>query len=137
MSTWRRIALETLPELRQTIERADSPMVLWIELHWALERAYCLQPPDDDRIARLYRYAEWSWDSPNADARSAVACAFYEHIPQNGTIARDLSRWMTTERFRQLEEVFRYFLSEEQFQKFRTRFLDRREHIGRSLRSGR
>ena len=32
MSAWRRKAIELLPELRPTIERADSPTALWTDL---------------------------------------------------------------------------------------------------------
>ncbi len=32
MSTWRRKALESMPEIRDRIESARSPMALWIEI---------------------------------------------------------------------------------------------------------
>ena len=74
MSAWRREALQRLPECRQVVESADNPMALWIELLGGCEDAY--QKQDQDLIRRFYDFARWCWQSPSADVRTAVACAF-------------------------------------------------------------
>lgn len=134
MSAWRRVALEVLPGLKPTIEAAANPMALWIELFEALAAAYWRNPPDDARIGAIYRYAEWSWYAKDIDARTAVACAFYEHLPKHDAVARDLPRWMTAQQFGELEGPFRYFLSDEEFEAFRSRFLREREASLRDAR---
>lgn len=127
MSEWRRVALEMVPALKPTIEAAANPMALWIELFDALAAAYRQEPPDEDLIGRLYRYAEWSLGAAGGDVRTAVVVAFYEHLPTNEAVARDLPRWMTTQLFGELEGPFRYFLSDEEYERFREGFLRGRE----------
>jgi hypothetical protein len=125
VSAWKRTALEKLPECRTLIESSDSPMALWIELHLRFERLN-----DDDFTRRIFEYARWCVESPGdgghlSDAGTAAVCAFYEHLPQQAAIRRDLSRWLTREEFTNLREAFRYHLSEQEFLEFEKDFLDR------------
>ena len=128
MSAWKRVALEKLPEYRRHIDTADSPMALWIELRLKFEDVYRVKPLDEDLIRRFFQYARWCWQSPGkdgylSDAGTAVACAFYEHLPQSDAICRDLPRWLTRTEFGELRDVFRYHLSEPEFADFETDFL--------------
>ncbi len=128
MSSWRRIALEKLPEYRDLIEHADNPMALWIDLHIKFKEVYRAETPDDGVIRRFYEYARWCLESPGArdylsEAGSAAACAFYEHLPQNGVIRRDLPRWLSRDEFLGLRDVFRYHLSDEEYRIFEAEFL--------------
>lgn len=136
MSAWKRVALEKLPEYRKLVDAADSPMALWIELHLKFEDAHRLPVPDADLVRRFYEYARWCWQSPGSgdlrsDAGTAVACAFYEHLPQNKAICRDLPRWLTNAEFAELREVFRYHLSEPEFSNFESEFISAHARGGR------
>ena len=102
MSAWRRQALDQLPECRRIAEAAENPMALWIELSGACEDAYARQ--DEDLIRRFYEYARWCWKSPSDDVRTAVACAFYEHLPMEPTLRRDLPRRIGRAEFAELRE---------------------------------
>lgn len=128
MSAWKRVALEKLPEYRLHIDAADSPMALWIELRLKFEEAYRVATPNKDLIGRFYEYARWCLQSPGkggylSDTGTAVACAFYEDLPQNDAIRRDLPRWLSQDEFAELREVFRYHLSEPEFADFEAEFL--------------
>ena len=90
MSAWRKQALEKLPECRRLIEAADSPMALWIELLGECQDASRNQA--EDLICRFYEFARCCWQSPSADVRTAVACAFYEHLPTTPELRRDMPR---------------------------------------------
>jgi hypothetical protein len=120
-----------VPALKPTIEAAAEPMALWIELFDSLEEAYREGPPDDDLIGRLYQYTEWSLCAASGDVCTAVMVAFYEELPANEAVARDLPRWMTTPLFGELESPFRYLLSDEEYERFREGFLREREAIVR------
>ena len=127
MSAWKRVALEKLPEFRLHIETADSPMALWIELHMEFEAIYREASPDRNLVRRFYEYARWSLVAPGkggyqSEVSQAVACAFYEHLPQHGGIRRDLPNWLTREGCEELREVFRYHLTEPEFSDFESEF---------------
>lgn len=128
MSAWRREALQHLPECRPVIESAKTPMTLWIELLGGCEDAY--KKSDEDLIRRFYDFARWCWQSPSTDVRTAVACAFYEHLPTTPILRRDMPRRFGRAAFTELRDVFCYHLSsdeaaalEQEFLKAEQRFL--------------
>ena len=121
MSAWRREGLQRLPECRRLIEAAESPMALWIELLGACEDACKKQA--EDLLRRFYDFARWCWQSPDGDTRTAVACAFYEHLPTTPVLRRDMPRRLGRAAFGELREVFRYHLSPEEAAAFEQEFL--------------
>jgi hypothetical protein len=127
MSNWRRRALEDVPDLRTAIDGARTVMALWIDLYSAVVAAYERSPPDEERIRCIYRHALWTLEeSSGEDARTAVVVAFFEHLPTHPALRADVHRWIAPEVFHQLEPVFRYFLSEEEFEAFRLEYRNRR-----------
>ena len=78
MSAWRRKALELLPQHRALIERAESPMSLWIDLHLRFR----------DHVASgeraVLQYASWCTregaGTGPSDTLTAVLVAFYEDL---------------------------------------------------------
>ena len=131
MSTWRRQALEQLPECRRIIESADNPMALWIELGFACEDAY--DKHDEDLIRRFYDFSRHCWQSPNADLRTAVACAFYEHLPTKPVLRRDMPRRFGRAAFRELREIFCYHLSPDEAAAFEQEFLSAEQKFVREV----
>src|SRR5687767_4127281 len=122
MSAWRREAIERLPEYRRIAEDAENPMALWIELLSACEEAYAKS--DEDLIRRFYEFARWCWKSPSEEVRTAVACAFYEHLPTKPVMRRDMPRRFGRAAFSELREVFGYHLSPEEAVAFEQEFLE-------------
>ncbi|MGZ8939277.1 MAG: DUF7674 family protein [Limisphaerales bacterium] len=122
MSAWRREAIERLPECRRIAEEAENPMALWIELLSACEEAYANN--NEDLIRRFYEFARWCWKSPSDEVRSAVACAFYEHLPTRPAMRRDMPRRVGRAAFAELREVFGYHLSPEEAAAFEQEFLE-------------
>ncbi len=96
-------------------------MALWIELSLACEDACRAQ--QEDLLRRFYAFAQWCWKSPSDDVRTAVACAFYEHIPTKPVLRRDLPRRLSRAAFMELREVFRYHLTQEEAATFEREFL--------------
>ena len=124
MSAWRRIAIETLPEYRATLQVADSPMAAWVELNPGFEEAF--RAGNEDLLLRFFAFAEWCLatapDQPT-DASTAAICGFYEHLPLVPGLAEELHRFLPRKRFYQLQEAFRYHTTEAQYIHLRKCFL--------------
>ena len=121
MSAWRREALQKLPECRRVIEAADNPMALWIELHCECLEAY--EKQDADLIRRFFEFAWQCWKSPSADVRTAVAYAFYEHLPLRPDTRQDMPRRISRAAFNELRMIFRYHLEPDEVGAFEQEFL--------------
>jgi len=131
MSAWRREALQRLPECRRVIEAADNPMALWIDLLGECQDAYKKQ--DEDLIPRFYDYARWCWQSRIDDVVSAVACAFYEHLPTTPVLRRDMPRRFGRAAFKELRDVFCYHLSPDEAAAFEQEFLAAEQKFVREI----
>ena len=124
MSTWRREAIESLPEFRCLIESAASPMALWIELH--LKFLAAVQANDSSLTGRLLRYAAWccsdrSGALPN-DTSTAATCAFYEHLPTHKELWPRFGSWFSADDFADLLPAFAYHLSAEELAALRVAY---------------
>jgi hypothetical protein len=120
MSAWRREALRQLPECRQIAETAENPMALWVELLSACQEAYARQ--DEDLIRRFYELAHWCWKSQSEDVRTAVACAFYEHLPRTPAMRRDMPSRFGRAALSELRDLFAYHLSPAEAAEFEREF---------------
>ena len=123
MSAWRRVAIEKLPEFREIIEAAETPGMLWIDLLVRFEGAY-QEPADQDLAHRVYEYAGWCLTkSKDQDIETAAALSFYEHLPLNKKIRKDMANHLTREVFLGLKEVFKYHLAEGEYEEMEQEFL--------------
>ena len=130
MSVWRRTALETLPEYRQTIADAENAMAMWIDLCQHFRELYLADELNDDLISRFFEYARWCIQTPGegkflSDIGTAAVCAFYEHLPETESIRRDLPRRLAREEFIGLRGAFQYHLSKDEFREFEAEFMDK------------
>ena len=121
MSAWKRQALEYLPECRQVVENSSNPMALWIDLLYECEAA--CENLNEDLIRRFYAFAEVCWKSSDADLRTAVACAFYEHLPESPGLRRDMPQRFGIAAFNELRGIFFYHLSPEEAAAFEKEFI--------------
>ena len=123
MSAWRKVAIEKLPEFRESIESAETPGMLWIDLLLKFEDAY-REPADQDLAHRIYEYAGWCLaGSNNQDIQTSAALHFYEHLPTNEKIRRDMANHLTREEFFGLKEIFKYHLTEGEYEELEEEFL--------------
>ncbi len=106
MSAWRRTALETLPEFKQLISEADSPMALWIELRLEFEDAFGER--DASRVRPIIQYAKWCWRARDGDTVNAVGCGFLEHLPEHDGMRARIPQWFSRTEFDELRQVFTY-----------------------------
>jgi hypothetical protein len=116
VSAWRRKAIELLPAQRPIIERADSPMALWVELFAHFVRV--APAVGDDNLRPILMYAFWCL-SPAAgalpsDASTAVWCAFFENLALHKELWGRFRQWFTHSQFEQIRPSFCYFLSSDE-----------------------
>lgn len=123
MEIWRDLALKQIPSLKPILLRAENPMGLWIELEFCLDDAY--EEQDRLLIQQIYDYAHWSYfEAQDEGLMEAVSCAFYEHLPLNPVVKKDLPSWLTRKEFETLASVLYYHQSDEEFEELR-RYFDR------------
>jgi len=129
MSTWRRIAIEKLPQHRKLIQESESVGMLWVDLWLIFIDAH--RPPIDDAIVKAtYAFASWCLaGSENADIATSTICHFYEHLPTEPLVRRELPKHMDREDVLGLKEVFEYHLTAEEHQRFVNEFLEQRALI--------
>jgi len=133
---WLEKAAEILPEFEDLITQdrpSPGPMSLWIDLHLALVDMYEASPRNDDLIGRIYDFAAWCLNQPSApdadassDLSTAVSVVFIEHLPLDRKVAEDLHRWMSLESFQGFESLFRYHLSDKEYEEFTRDFAARK-----------
>ena len=114
MSAWRRTSLELLPECRTLIEASESPLDMWIELHFRFDEA--MRRNEMELARRFLRLAAWCVsEEPGAlpnDTSTAAAVAFYEHLPQRREYWQYFRQWFSRQQFEELMPVFSYHLGE-------------------------
>ena len=129
LSLWRKKALELLPVLRKTITASPNVMRLWIELQFELDQAYSKGVLDGELVTNIYRYAHWSvYEAGNIDAVTAVCVAFFEHLPRNSKVWKDLPNRLSTDDFMDLKELFRGSVRPEECETFERDFFAAKEH---------
>lgn len=126
MSTWRKTAIDKLPEFRHIIQSSVDPSTLWVELEMKFSEVYARENPDDDLIRRIYEFAFWCLSSPGEgrylSAAGNAAFLFFENVAWDKKAAKDLHRWISREQFLSLTDAFKYLLSKEEFEKFASEF---------------
>lgn len=129
MSAWRRIAIEKFPQHRGLVERSKSVGMLWVDL-WIIF-VYAHRPPvDETTIKGVYAFADWCLaESRDADISTSTVCHFYEHLPTESLVRRDVAKHMSRRDFLGMSEVFKYHLSPEEHAAFIREFLDEKERL--------
>ncbi len=137
MANWREKAEQMFPELAQGVREAETPYLLWSELFDAFECAYG-PPRNESLIKRVYAYADWCIDLPQGetaedDLSTCVAVSFYEHIPQHPDTRADMPRWFSLRDFLGMEKLFRYHLSDGEFEALKQHFVEHQDmYVDRS-----
>jgi hypothetical protein len=142
LENWLAKAQNSFPELQGFLfehQFHDTPMALWIDLFDLLQIAYEEQPVNDNLIGRIYDYAAWCFEQPDADSAetnlsSAAAFGLIEDIPLEKRTMDDLYRWMSIESFLGFENLFRYHLdTEDSYRKFHDEFHGKEEELFRAF----
>ena len=93
MSVWRRKAIESFPELRRELnDRREIETIygLWFELLSLWRDAHTAG--NDEKLDRIYRYADWCFQQRTEDLWNSAGVCFYEHVLDHGDWERVLAR---------------------------------------------
>ena len=137
MDAWFTKAAEMFPELEDLLTEPghlSTPMAFCSELYFKLLDAYDERPVNDGRIGRIYEFIGWcllqpSTDTADTDLPTAASVGFIEDLPLDKRVADDLYRWMSVESFKGMENLFRYHLSNGEFQTFADQFLQKKKQF--------
>lgn len=135
MADWQSKAFKDFPELQHEITRNQGALLgLWTDLYVALIEAYRETPINEDLIRRVYVYAGWCFrqpatGEPEDDLASETAVGFIENLPLDPRVSADLYRWMSLETFEGCKSLFRYHLSEEDYSRWHSDFVSKKEQF--------
>ena len=135
MKRWRKQALKQVPSLTRIFRRERDPMGLWITLQLTLCELYSRPWPNSWKnakaIRQVYSYGRWCYfRAGDPDVIAAVACAFYEHLPLDEGVRRDVANHLSETDFEALEKVFRYHLdADAAYEQFRGEFLHAKSEL--------
>lgn len=114
MSTWRRKALEFLPQFRKEIDQSDSASYLWVEISGKFSQA--VEAEDEEFIQGTLKYLVWSFSNEaGMETQQAVNCGFLEDIASNKKLWKYFSKWFSQAQFNQYKGSFQYALSKDEF----------------------
>lgn len=115
MSTWRRKAIETFPDLRREFEQSDTTIYqVFFQLLPRVRDAHA--GTDTKELQRIYDFAAWCFHQTADDLRNAAAVAFYEHLVDNPTTLTQIPRWLQPDIFEGCKELFEARLEPGKFQ---------------------
>ncbi len=122
---WHTEALRRFPQLTDSIERADNPYTVWIDLNAAFATAYA--EDNESLIRAIYDYAGWCCRQPSGttaedDLGTCVACCFFEHIPIVPKAVQDMPRWWKREDVVSMKDIFSYHAGPQGYQQILARF---------------
>lgn len=128
MSTWKRTALEMLPDCTDIITKHGlKATALWAELRTVCEAAH--KRGDDDLLKRIYDYAKWCWQSNAEHLQQAVSFAFYQHVPIIPSMRQDIHRWFSVAQYQELREPFSRQLSDSELAELEREFRESDQSI--------
>lgn len=116
MSVWKRKAIECLPELRKEFEKPEISIYdVFSEMLVAVIVAH--KEKDDDKLKRIYDFAEWCLNHRGKDIWNAAGVSFYEHLGDNETTLRDFAKWVKPEIYSQIRGLLELRVSETQLKR--------------------
>lgn len=127
MSAWREIAIQKVPQHRRLIEESESVGMLWIDLWLRFVDAH--RPPvDESTVKGIYDFASWCLsDSADEEIWNATICGFYEQLPTEPLVRRELPKHMSRDDFIGMKEIFEYHLTAEEHELFMNEFPEFRD----------
>lgn len=124
MSSWRRKALEFLPQFRAEIEKADTASYLWVDISSEFRNA--VDAGDSEFVGGTLKYLIWSFShEAGMESQQAVNCGFLEGITDNKQHWKYFSKWFSQSQFLQYKGSFQYALSDKEFTELENQFYRR------------
>ncbi len=124
MSTWRRIAIDLFPVIKQDIEESGGPGEAWSYIEYRLLDA--LNNGDTQYIKHVKQYFSWCISTKYEDTpHQAVLCGFLEDIGRNKHYWPHLSKLLTKQQFEYYKPSLGYARPAEFIKEMEATFYDR------------
>ena len=104
MSSWRKRAIEVLPERKKELEDPDlSVYSVFTEMLTALEEA--CKANDTEKIANIYDYAGWCHTQKDQKLWNAAGVSFYEHLADEDAVFASFKTYVSKEIFASIRNL--------------------------------
>ncbi|CAN5830849.1 hypothetical protein BH10BAC2_BH10BAC2_21690 [soil metagenome] len=121
MSTWRRKAIDCLPELRNEFEDKEiSIYTVFTELLPATVEAH--KTNNTEQLKKCYDFAEWCFRQKEKDLWNAAGVSFYEHLGDYEETLHAMPRWIKPDIYIDVRVLLELRLSEKELQKLDGRY---------------
>lgn len=116
MSTWRQKAIECAPELGIDFQAKDlTPHTVFMELLPITRQAHI--DKDDERLAKIYSFAEWCFKQEDKKLWNAVGVSFYEHLVDTDETCMQFTNWIKREIYLDIRDLICRRANDEQMKR--------------------
>ncbi len=115
MSSWRKKAIECLPELRKDFE--DPEESIYLVFSAMLSAAIDFHKENNiDRLQKIYDFAEWCFRQKSKDLWNAAGVSFYEHLGDRAETRQAIWRWVKPDIYAEVRGLLEIRLSNKEMQ---------------------
>jgi hypothetical protein len=101
MSTWRKKAIECLPEEKKELENPTASIyAAFREILGVLPLAHLNN--DHERLKKIYAFAEWCFRQKEKDLWNAAGVSFYEHLGDHEAVFEQMHNWVSREIYQEI-----------------------------------
>lgn len=112
MSTWRRKAIECLPDYKKEFEDPNtSTYTVLSEILCATIKAH--RETDEIKLKQFYGFAEWCFKQKDQNLWNAAGVSFYEHLGDNKETFLAMPKWISKEIYFQIRGLLELRISSE------------------------
>jgi hypothetical protein len=121
MSTWRKKAIEILPELKKVFNnKATTIYEVFIELLPATIQAH--QQNNPELLRKYYDYAKWCFQQKEKDLWNAAGVVFYEHLGDFEETFTNMHLWIDKQVYNEIKGLLQLRLSPDKFLNLEKRY---------------
>ena len=111
MSTWRQKAIECAPELKREFESSDLTPSVFMELLPITRQAHI--DKDNDRLEKIYSYAEWCSCQKDEKLWNAAGVSFYEHLGDDEETFSGFTSWIKKEIYFEIRDLLNHRMDDD------------------------
>jgi len=121
MSSWRRKAIELLPDLRHEFQDKDAtPYTVFFELLPRCRQAH--REGNDAELHKIYGYAEWCYRQKQKELWNAAGVSFYEHLGDSPETRNEMHKWVKADIFEEISGLLEYMMGAKEFAKLKKQY---------------
>ena len=104
MSTWRKKAIDCVPELKTEFQANDlTPYGVFMELLPITKQAHLEK--NTKKLNKIYQYAEWCFRQNDEKLWNSVGVCFYEHLVDTDETFLEFKNWIKKEIYFEIRDL--------------------------------